>query len=39
MAEAVIKADLREKGKKSELKQLRKMGKIPAVFYSSHKNS
>ncbi|NOY77360.1 MAG: 50S ribosomal protein L25 [Calditrichaeota bacterium] len=39
MSEAVIKADLREKGTKSQLKQLRKAGKIPAVFYSAHKDS
>lgn len=39
MAEAVIKADLREKGTKSQLKQIRKAGKIPAVFYSAHKDS
>ncbi len=35
MAEAVIKAELREKGTKGELKRLRQQGKVPAVFYSS----
>ncbi len=39
MAEVRINADLREKTTKSQLKQLRKAGKIPAVFYSAHKDS
>jgi len=39
MAEVLIKADLRETGTKSQLKQLRKAGRIPAVFYSAHKDS
>ncbi len=35
MAEAVIKAELREKGTKGDVKRLRREGKVPAVFYSS----